>query len=107
PNRVVVAQPGVTNLGITTAVEQEGFYYAPDPSSQIACSIGGNVAENSGGVHCLKYGLTANNVLGIQMVLMNGEVVRLGGSHLDQEGYDLLGVMTGSEGLLGVVTEVT
>ncbi|TIN10835.1 MAG: FAD-binding protein, partial [Mesorhizobium sp.] len=107
PNRTVVAQPGVTNLGITTAVEQEGFYYAPDPSSQIACSIGGNVAENSGGVHCLKYGLTANNVLGIEMVLMNGEVVRLGGKHLDAEGYDLLGVMTGSEGLLGVVTEVT
>lgn len=107
PNRVVVAQPGVTNLGITTAVEQEGFYYAPDPSSQIACSIGGNVAENSGGVHCLKYGLTSNNVLGIEMVLMNGEVIRLGGSHLDAEGYDLLGVMMGSEGLLGVVTEVT
>ena len=107
PNRVVVVQPGVTNLGITNAVEQEGFYYAPDPSSQIACSIGGNVAENSGGVHCLKYGLTANNVLGIEMVLINGEVVRLGGKHLDAEGYDLLGVMTGSEGLLGVVTEVT
>jgi len=107
PNRCVVAQPGVTNLGITNAVEGEGFYYAPDPSSQIACSIGGNVAENSGGVHCLKYGLTANNVLGIEMVLMNGEVVRLGGKHLDAEGYDLLGVMTGSEGLLGVVTEVT
>ena len=107
PNRAVVAQPGVTNLGITNAVEQEGFYYAPDPSSQIACSIGGNVAENSGGVHCLKYGLTANNVLGIEMVLMNGEVIRLGGKHLDSEGYDLLGVMTGSEGLLGVVTEVT
>jgi len=107
PNRVVVAQPGVTNLGITNAVEQDGFYYAPDPSSQIACSIGGNVAENSGGVHCLKYGLTANNVLGIEMVLMDGSVVRLGGSHLDSEGYDLLGVMTGSEGLLGVVTEVT
>ena len=106
-NRVVIAQPGVTNLGITTAVEQEGFYYAPDPSSQIACSIGGNVAENSGGVHCLKYGLTANNVLGIEMVLMDGEVVRLGGKHLDAEGYDLLGLMTGSEGLLGVVTEVT
>jgi glycolate oxidase len=106
-NRVVVAQPGVTNLGITTAVEQSGFYYAPDPSSQIACSIGGNVAENSGGVHCLKYGLTANNVLGIEMVLMNGDVIRLGGKHLDSEGYDLLGVMTGSEGLLGVVTEVT
>ncbi|MGE0282471.1 MAG: FAD-linked oxidase C-terminal domain-containing protein [Rhizobiaceae bacterium] len=107
PNRAVVAQPGVTNLGITHAVEQEGFYYAPDPSSQIACSIGGNVAENSGGVHCLKYGLTANNVLGIEMVLINGEVVRLGGKHLDAEGYDLLGIMTGSEGLLGVVTEVT
>ena len=107
PNRAVVAQPGVTNLGITQAVEQEGFYYAPDPSSQIACSIGGNVAENSGGVHCLKYGLTANNVLGIEMVLINGDVVRLGGRHLDAEGYDLLGLMTGSEGLLGVVTEVT
>jgi glycolate oxidase len=106
-NRAVVAQPGVTNLGITKAVEEEGFYYAPDPSSQIACSIGGNVAENSGGVHCLKYGLTANNVLGVEMVLMNGEVVRLGGKHLDAEGYDLLGLMTGSEGLLGVVTEVT
>ena len=107
PNRCVVAQPGVTNLGITTAVEQEGYYYAPDPSSQIACSIGGNVAENSGGVHCLKYGLTANNVLGIEMVMMDGEVIRLGGRHLDAEGYDLLGIMTGSEGLLGVVTEVT
>ena len=107
PNRAVVAQPGVTNLGITQAVEHEGFYYAPDPSSQIACSIGGNVAENSGGVHCLKYGLTANNLLGIEMVLIDGEVIRLGGRHLDSEGYDLLGVMTGSEGLLGVVTEVT
>src|SRR5207344_196371 len=107
PNRVVVAQPGVTNLGITNAVEQDGFYYAPDPSSQIACSIGGNVAENSGGVHCLKYGLTANNLLGLERVLMNGEVVRLGGKHLDAEVYDLMGLMTGSEGLLGVVTEVT
>jgi glycolate oxidase len=106
-NRCVVAQPGVTNLGITKAVEHKGFYYAPDPSSQIACTIGGNVAENSGGVHCLKYGLTTNNVLGIEMVLMTGEVVRLGGKHLDSEGYDLLGVMTGSEGLLGVITEVT
>ena len=84
-----------------------GFYYAPDPSSQIACSIGGNVAENSGGVHCLKYGLTTNNVLGVEMVLMNGEVVRLGGKHLDAGGYDLLGLVIGSEGLLGVVTEVT
>jgi glycolate oxidase len=106
-NRCVVAQPGVTNLGITHAVEHEAFYYAPDPSSQIACSIGGNVAENSGGVHCLKYGLTANNVLGIEMVLMDGQVIRLGGKHLDLEGYDLLGLITGSEGLLGVVTEVT
>jgi glycolate oxidase len=106
-NRAAVVQPGVTNLGITKAVADRGFYYAPDPSSQIACSIGGNVAENSGGVHCLKYGLTANNVLGIEMVLIDGEVVRLGGKHLDSEGYDLLGIMTGSEGLLGVVTEVT
>ena len=106
-NRCARVQPGVTNLGITKAVEHAGFYYAPDPSSQIACSIGGNVAENSGGIHCLKYGLTTNNLLGIEMVLMNGEVVRLGGKHLDSEGYDLLGLMTGSEGLLGVVTEVT
>src|SRR5579884_2949780 len=106
-NRIVVAEPGVTNLAITRAVEHRGFYYAPDPSSQIACSIGGNVAENSGGVHCLKYGLTTNNVLGIEMVLMNGEIVRLGGKFMDAPGYDLLGVMTGSEGLLGVVTEVT
>jgi glycolate oxidase len=106
-NRCVVAQPGVTNLGITHAVEAAGFYYAPDPSSQIACTIGGNVAENSGGVHCLKYGLTTNNLLGLEMVLIDGEVVRLGGKHFDPAGYDLLGVMTGSEGLLGVVTEVT
>ena len=106
-NRCVVAQPGVTNAAITFAVQHAGFYYAPDPSSQIACSIGGNVAENSGGVHCLKYGLTTNNLLGIEMVLMNGEVMRLGGKYMDAPGYDLLGVMTGSEGLLGVVTEVT
>ncbi|HEV8029704.1 MAG TPA: FAD-linked oxidase C-terminal domain-containing protein [Stellaceae bacterium] len=106
-NRCVVAQPGVTNLALTQAVEQAGFYYAPDPSSQIACTIGGNVAENSGGVHCLKYGLTTNNILGIKMVTIEGEVIRLGGKHFDAEGYDLLGVMTGSEGLLGVVTEVT
>src|SRR6201998_1899911 len=106
-NRCVVVQPGVTNLAVTKAVEPAGFYYAPDPASQIACTIGGNVAENSGGVHCLKYGLTTNNLLGIEMVLMDGEVIRLGGKHLDAEGYDLLGVMTGSEGLLGVVTEVT
>src|SRR6202171_6090578 len=106
-NRVVVAEPGVTNLAVTEAVEQAGFYYAPDPSSQIACTIGGNVAENSGGVHCLKYGVTTNNLLGLEIVLIDGEVVRLGGKHFDSEGYDLMGVLTGSEGLLGVVTEVT
>jgi len=106
-DRFAVVQPGVTNLAVTQAVEARGFYYAPDPSSQIACSIGGNVAENSGGVHCLKYGLTTNNVLGVELVLMDGEVVRLGGTHLDPAGLDLLGVVVGSEGLLGVVTEVT
>jgi glycolate oxidase len=106
-DRVAVVEPGVTNLAITRAVEHAGFYYAPDPSSQIACTIGGNVAENAGGVHCLKYGLTTNNVLGCEVVLMTGEIVRLGGAHLDSGGYDLLGVMVGSEGLLGVVTEVT
>src|SRR5215203_3657839 len=106
-NRVAVVEPGVTNLAVTQAVEHAGFYYAPDPSSQIACTIGGNVAENSGGVHCLKYGMTTNNVLGCELVLITGEVVRLGGKHLDAGGYDLLGIVTGSEGLLGVVTEVT
>ena len=106
-NRCAVVQPGVTNLSITQAVEHAGFYYAPDPSSQIACSIGGNVAENSGGVHCLKYGLTTNNLLGIEMVMIDGTVIRLGGKHLDADGYDLLGLLTGSEGLLAVVTEVT
>src|ERR1700719_4659048 len=106
-NRCAVVQPGVTNLAITKAVEHAGFYYAPDASSQIACTIGGNVAENSGGVHCLKYGLTMNNVLGVEMVLMTGEIVRIGGKQLDANGYDLLSVIIGSEGLLGVVTEVT
>jgi glycolate oxidase len=100
-------QPGVPNLAISNAVAASGFYYAPDPSSQIACTIGGNVAENSGGVHCLKYGLTTNNLLGLEVVLISGEVVRFGGKHLDAGGYDLMGVLTGSEGLLGVVTEVT
>ena len=107
PNRTVTAQPGVTNLGITHAVEQEGFYYAPDPSSQIACSIGGNVAENSGGVHCLKYGMTTNNVLGCEIVLMSGEILRIGGKSAENAGYDLMGIITGSEGLLGVITEIT
>jgi glycolate oxidase len=106
-NRCARVQPGVQNLAISKAVEAEGFYYAPDPSSQIACSIGGNVAENAGGVHCLKYGLTTNNILGLEVVLMGGEIVRLGGKHLDSELYDLMGLMTGSEGLLGVVTEIT
>ena len=106
-NRCITAQPGVTNLALSDAVEARGFRYAPDPSSQIACTIGGNVAENSGGVHCLKYGLTANNLLGLEIVLMDGEIVRIGGKHLDSGGYDLLGIMTGSEGLLGVITEVT
>src|SRR5439155_9886448 len=90
-NRCVVAQPGVTNLGISHAVADRGFYYAPDPSSQIACTIGGNVAENSGGVHCLKYGLTTNNLLCLEMVLIDGGVGRLGGTHFDAEGYDLIG----------------
>ncbi len=106
-NRCARVQPGVTNLGITHAVMADGFYYAPDPSSQIACSIGGNVAENSGGVHSLKYGLTTNNLLGVEIVTIEGEILRIGGKHLDSEGYDLLGLLTGSEGLLGVVTEVT
>ena len=106
-NRCVVVQPGVTNLAISQAVSEHGFYYAPDPSSQIACTIGGNVAENSGGVHSLKYGLTTNNVLGVELVLPGGEILRLGGKHLDSAGYDLLGIITGSEGLLGIITEVT
>jgi len=106
-NRAVRVQPGVTNLGISQAVDHKEFYYAPDPSSQIACSIGGNVAENAGGVHCLKYGVTTNNLLGLEMVLLSGEVIRLGGKHLDSGGYDFMGLLTGSEGLLGVVTEIT
>ncbi|HEY9081243.1 FAD-linked oxidase C-terminal domain-containing protein [Magnetovibrio sp.] len=106
-NRCVVVQPGVTNRAITDAVEDAGFYYAPDPSSKIACTIGGNIAENAGGMHCLKYGLTTNNVLGVEMVLMDGEVIRLGGKHMDAGGLDLLGAVTGSEGLLGIITEVT
>jgi len=106
-NRCAVVQPGVTNLGVSQAVQAHGLYYAPDPSSQIACTIGGNVAENSGGVHCLKYGLTTNNVIGVEFVTIDGEVIRLGGKHFDAGGLDLLGVLVGSEGMLGVVTEVT
>ena len=106
-NRCVVTQPGVTNLSITQAVQDNNFYYAPDPSSQIACSIGGNVAENSGGVHSLKYGTTTNNILGAEVVFMDGSTCKLGGKTFDSEGYDLLGLITGSEGLLCVITEVT
>lgn len=105
-NGCVVVEPGVTNLNITKAVEAQGFYYAPDPSSQVACTIGGNVAENSGGLHCLKYGLTTNNLLGVTLVLPGGEIVTLGGKSGAQGGLDLLGLVTGSEGLLGVVVEV-
>ncbi|MEK9846570.1 MAG: FAD-linked oxidase C-terminal domain-containing protein [Rhodospirillaceae bacterium] len=106
-NRCAVVQSGVTNLAISEAVRSHGFYYAPDPSSQIACTIGGNVAENSGGVHCLKYGLTTHNILGLECVVPDGRVIRLGGKALDSAGYDLIGVLTGSEGLLAVITEVT
>ena len=105
--RVAVVQPGVRNLAISEAAAPHGLYYAPDPSSQIACSIGGNVAENSGGVHCLKYGLTVHNVLRVRAVLMSGEVVEFGNHGLDAPGYDLLALMIGSEGMLAVVTEVT
>lgn len=106
-NRCVVVQPGVTNLAVTDAVAGRGFYYAPDPSSQIVCSVGGNVAENAGGVHCLKYGTTANNLLAAQVVLMDGTVLRLGGKYLDTQALDLLALVCGSEGMLGVVTEAT
>ena len=105
--RTAVVQPGVRNLAISEAVSKHGLYYAPDPSSQIACSIGGNVAENSGGVHCLKYGLTVHNVLRVRMVTIEGDVVELGNEALDAPGLDLLAVFIGSEGMLGVVTEVT
>src|SRR5216683_3482242 len=100
-------QPGVTNLAISEAAAPYGLFYAPDPSSQIACSIGGNVAENSGGVHCLKYGMTTNNVLGCEIVLITGEILKVGGKSAETSGYDLMGIITGSEGLLGVITEIT
>ena len=106
-NRCAVGQAGVTNLRITEAVQGDGFYYAPDPSSQIACSIGGNIAENSGGVHCLKYGVTTNNILGLEVVLADGEILRVGGKVMDDAGYDLMGVLTGSEGMLAIITEAT
>ncbi len=107
PDRCATVQAGVTNIGITQAVSNEGFFYAPDPSSQLACMIGGNVGMNSGGAHCLKYGVTANNLLGLRIVTIEGEVIDLGGAHLDAAGYDWLGLLTGSEGMLAMVTEVT
>jgi len=106
-NRTATVQPGVRNLAISEAAAPYGLYYAPDPSSQLACSIGGNVAENAGGVHCLKYGLTVHNVLGIKFMTMDGELITLGGKALDIPGYDLLALMTGSEGMLGVMLEFT
>ena len=105
-SRTARVQPGVRNLAISEAAAPYGLYYAPDPSSQIACSIGGNVAENSGGVHCLKYGLTVHNILELRVVTLSGEVLEIGGSGLDAAGYDLLAIMTGSEGMLGIVTEI-
>ncbi len=106
-NRFIRVQAGRTNLSVTGAVEAQGFFYAPDPSSQLACAIGGNIAMNSGGAHCLRYGVTTNNLMGVTMVLMDGTVIELGGAHLDAPGYDLLGLVCGSEGQLGVVTEAT
>ena len=106
-DRCAVVQAGVTNIGITTAVAAQGFFYAPDPSSQLACMIGGNVNMNSGGAHCLKYGVTANNLLGLKVVTIEGEILDIGGAHLDAAGYDWLGLLTGSEGQLVIVTEVT
>lgn len=106
-NRTATVQAGVTNLSISDAAGPQGFFYAPDPSSQLACTIGGNIGMNSGGAHCLKYGVTTNNLLGVKMVLVDGTVLELGGKHLDATGYDLLGLVCGSEGQLGIVTEAT
>ncbi|SFK13998.1 glycolate oxidase [Nitrosomonas aestuarii] len=105
--RTARVQPGVRNLAISDAAKPFGLYYAPDPSSQIACSIGGNVAENSGGVHCLKYGLTVHNILKLRVLTIAGEILEIGGDGLDSAGFDLLALMTGSEGMLGIVTEIT
>jgi glycolate oxidase len=105
--RTARVEAGITNAGVTQAVAAQSFFYAPDPSSQIACTLGGNVATNSGGAHCLKYGVTVNNVQGVRLVLMDGEIVDIGGEHLDASGYDFLALIVGSEGQLGVVTEAT
>ena len=107
PNRRIVVEPGVMNLDVTKAVSSQGCYYAPDPSSQVICSIGGNVAENSGGAHCLKYGFTVHHVLGLEAVLPDGDMIQIGGGALDPPGLDLLGVLVGSEGTLAVITKVT
>ncbi|HSF94384.1 MAG TPA: FAD-linked oxidase C-terminal domain-containing protein, partial [Thermohalobaculum sp.] len=107
PNRVIRVQTGITNLSVTGAVQGEGFFYAPDPSSQLACAISGNIAMNSGGAHCLKYGVTTNNLMGVKLVTAEGEIVEIGGAQLDPAGYDLLGLICGSEGQLGIVTEAT
>ena len=106
-NRYARVEAGITNLAISAAVQADGFFYAPDPSSQIACTLAGNLAMNSGGAHCLKYGVTTNNVLGVKMVLMDGEIVEIGGGHLDADGYDLLALIVGSEGQFGIITEAT
>lgn len=106
-NRTARVQAGVTNLGITDAIMGDGFFYAPDPSSQLACTIAGNIGMNSGGAHCLKHGVTTNHIMGVTLVMIDGSIVELGGDHLDANGYDFLGVVVGSEGQLGVVTEAT
>ena len=106
-NRAARVQGGITNLAISDAVSKDGFFYAPDPSSQIACTVAGNIAMNSGGAHCLKYGVTTNNLLGARIVLMDGEIIDIGGAYLDAPGYDFLGLLTGSEGQIGIVTEAT
>jgi len=106
-NRTARVEPGVRNLAISEAANEHGLYYAPDPSSQIACTIGGNVAENSGGVHCLKYGLTVHNIQKLEVLTIDGEMITIGSNSLDSPGYDLLAVMTGSEGMLGIIVEVT
>jgi len=107
PNRFIRIQSGMTNLSVSAAVSADSFFYAPDPSSQLACAIAGNIAMNSGGAHCLKYGVTTNNLMGVRMVTMAGEILEIGGSHLDPAGYDLLGIICGSEGQFGIVTEAT
>ena len=106
-NRFIRVQTGVTNLSVTGIVEDQGFFYAPDPSSQLACAIAGNIAMNSGGAHCLKYGVTTNNLLGVKMVMTDGEIVELGGAAMDAPGLDLMGLICGSEGQLAIVTEAT